>query len=112
MAEIPLHTVLRNARIAVGRPQAEVAADLGLTQTALSYWENGRRSPSLTDAERWAAAVGYRIRVTSGWRACACGDEKQYWRGWDDCATAAVRAMTGPRAAGAGDPSTTATVLP
>lgn len=93
MTETPLHTVLHDARIASGRLQADVAADLGMTQTGLSYWENGHRSPSLADAERWAQAVGYRVVVASVQRACGCGDEAQYWRGWDDCAAAVASVM-------------------
>lgn len=93
MTDPALHIVLRDARIAAGRSQADVAVLLGVTQTALSYWENGRRSPSVADAERWAEAVGCRIVVASKRRSCGCGDDGLYWRGWDDCAAAAGRAM-------------------
>lgn len=107
MAEPALHAVLRNARIAAGQLQADVAAALGVTQTALSYWENGRRSPSLADLERWAKAVGCRIVVAPKRQSCGCGDDRLYWRGWDDCATAAVQAMAkGHGAAGTPTPLT------
>jgi len=97
MPEPVLHAILRDARIAAGQLQADVAAALGVTQTALSYWENGRRSPSLADSQRWAEAVGYRILAVPQRRACACGDDTLYWRGWDDCATTAVQAMVADR---------------
>ncbi len=100
MAEPALHTVLRDARIATGRLQSDVAAVLGVTQTALSYWENGRRSPPLADLGRWAEAVGCRILAVPRRRTCDCGDDGLYWRGWDDCATTAVRAMVGERTGG------------
>ena len=93
MTETALHTLLRDARIAAGQLQADVATAVGVTQTALSYWENGRRSPSLADLERWADAVGCRIVVALKRQSCACGDDRLYWQGWDDCATAAVQAM-------------------
>jgi transcriptional regulator with XRE-family HTH domain len=41
-------------------PQAVVAGDLGISQTALSYWETGRRSVTLTDFLRWVAALARR----------------------------------------------------
>ena len=41
-----------------GISQAELANRLGVTQTAVSYWETGRRQPGLDDVERWAAALG------------------------------------------------------
>ena len=93
MADPAPHTVLRNARIAAGRLQADVAAQLGVTQTALSYWENGHRSPSTADLERWAEAVDCRIVVASQRQSCDCGKDRLYWRGWDDCAAAAAQAM-------------------
>jgi transcriptional regulator with XRE-family HTH domain len=94
MAEPAPHTVLRDARIAAGRLQADVAAQPDVTQTALSYWENGHRSPSTADLGRWAEVLNCRIVVASQQRSCDCGDDRLYWRGWDDCATAAVQAMT------------------
>lgn len=93
MSEPALHAVLRDARNAAGRLQADVAAQIGVTQTALSYWENGRRSPSEADLERWAEAVDCRIVVAPKRQSCSCGDDRLYWRGWDDCAAAAVQAM-------------------
>lgn len=93
MPDTALHVILRDARIAAGRSQAAVAATLGITQTALSYWENGRRAPSPTDLERWAAAVEYRVLVVPRWHTCKCGDDTLYWRGWNNCVAAAVKAM-------------------
>jgi transcriptional regulator with XRE-family HTH domain len=38
--------------------QADVAARLGVTQTAVSYWENGKREISLSEAVAYAEVVG------------------------------------------------------
>lgn len=92
MPEPALHDVLRDARNAAGRLQADVAAQIGVTQTALSYWENGRRSPSEADLKRWAEAVNCRIIVAPKRQSCSCGDDRLYWQGWDDCAAAVGQA--------------------
>lgn len=92
MSTPPLHVVLRDARLNAGLQQGDVALSLGISQTALSYWENGRRSPSTEDLGRWAEAVGYRILAAPRDSRCSCGDDKLYWRGWEDCAAAVVNA--------------------
>lgn len=48
-------------RRGLGISQAEVAARLGVTQTAVSYWESGNRQVSLDDYVAWAAALGVEI---------------------------------------------------
>jgi transcriptional regulator with XRE-family HTH domain len=40
---------LRTARLRAGVSQAELAAGLAVTQTAVSYWEAGRRLPGIDD---------------------------------------------------------------
>lgn len=40
---------MRQAREAKGWSQADLAAELGKTQTAISYWESGKRTPGLDD---------------------------------------------------------------
>lgn len=53
-----LREQLVNLRQESGVSQAELAQWIGVTQTAVSYWESGRRQPGLDDVERWAAALG------------------------------------------------------
>lgn len=45
---------LKQAREAAGMSQAEVARELGLSQPAYSYIENGEKNPSLPVAKRLA----------------------------------------------------------
>lgn len=40
---------MRQAREAKGWSQADLATELGKTQTAISYWESGKRTPGLDD---------------------------------------------------------------
>lgn len=47
---------IRALREACGWSQVELAAKLGRTQTAISYWENGEREPGLADLVALAAA--------------------------------------------------------
>jgi transcriptional regulator with XRE-family HTH domain len=60
---VSIPTDLRDARVAGGGSQEEVAKRLGVTQATLSRWENGLRSPVMADLERWAEAVGCYIAV-------------------------------------------------
>lgn len=50
-------TALREARVAKGWTQADLAVRLSVTQTAISYWENGNRIPNLNDLFGLAAAL-------------------------------------------------------
>lgn len=49
---------LKAARLRAGMTQAEVAARMGTTQSAVARWERGAVTPSLDAASRYAAAVG------------------------------------------------------
>jgi Zn-dependent peptidase ImmA (M78 family)/DNA-binding XRE family transcriptional regulator len=49
---------IREARETAGLTQAELATRLGRTQTAVSYWESGKRLPGLDDIIDLAAALG------------------------------------------------------
>jgi transcriptional regulator with XRE-family HTH domain len=59
-----LDEILR-ARAAAGLTQAEVAARIGTTQSAVARLESaiGRHSPSIATLERYASALGYRLQV-------------------------------------------------
>ena len=48
---------LKQAREAAGMSQAEVARELGLSQPAYSYIENGEKNPSLPVAKRLAVVL-------------------------------------------------------
>jgi transcriptional regulator with XRE-family HTH domain len=56
--------VLR-ARVATGLTQAEVAARVGTTQSAIARLESASRkhSPSIATLQRYARALGYRVEV-------------------------------------------------
>jgi Zn-dependent peptidase ImmA (M78 family)/DNA-binding XRE family transcriptional regulator len=52
---------LRDAREARGWTQAELASRLHKTQTAISYWEAGKRSPALDDLIEIAFVLGQEV---------------------------------------------------
>ena len=53
------------ARAAAGLTQADVAARIGTTQSAVARLESpvGKHSPSLATLQRYASALGYRLQV-------------------------------------------------
>lgn len=51
---------VRAARERAGMTQEALAGKLGITQTAVSYWEAGKRDIGVADLERIAAALGIR----------------------------------------------------
>lgn len=58
--------ILRDARIALGLEQSDVAAKSAVAKLTLSHLERGRRSPSLSTLIAWAAALGAEIRLVQG----------------------------------------------
>jgi Zn-dependent peptidase ImmA (M78 family)/DNA-binding XRE family transcriptional regulator len=48
---------IKEAREAAGLTQADLAAVLGITQTAVSYWEAGKRAPGLDDIVKLTRAL-------------------------------------------------------
>jgi transcriptional regulator with XRE-family HTH domain len=55
-----------SARTKAGLTQAQVAARIGTTQSAVARLESGahRHSPSIATLQRYARALGYRLEVT------------------------------------------------
>lgn len=53
------------ARSAAGLTQADIAARIGTTQSAIARLESaaGRHSPSIATLQRYASALGYRLQV-------------------------------------------------
>jgi len=53
------------ARAATGLTQADVAARIGTTQSAVARLESstGRHSPSLATLRRYASALGYQLQI-------------------------------------------------
>ena len=53
------------ARASVGLSQADVAARIGTTQSAVARLESsvGKHSPSIATLQRYASALGYRLQV-------------------------------------------------
>lgn len=51
---------VRAARERAGMTQEALAGKLGITQTAVSYWEAGKRDIGVADLERIAVALGIR----------------------------------------------------
>ncbi len=53
------------ARTSAGLTQADVAARIGTTQSAVARLESsiGKHSPSLATLQRYASALGYRLQV-------------------------------------------------
>ena len=60
----PVMATLRNARIDQGWTQLEVAAEIGASQGAVCFWENGGRPPTLRHLTRLADFLGYEITAT------------------------------------------------
>ena len=54
---------LKAARLASGYTQQQVASKMGIAQTALSRIESGTHSPSLDMVERYAEALGCRLKI-------------------------------------------------
>jgi transcriptional regulator with XRE-family HTH domain len=55
--------VLLAARARSGLTQAEIAARMGTTQSAVARLESGKTKPSLRTLEKFAAATGSRLTV-------------------------------------------------
>ena len=53
------------ARVAAGLTQAEVAARVGTTQSAIARLESAtaKHSPSVATLQRYARALGYRVEI-------------------------------------------------
>ncbi len=53
------------ARASAGLSQADVAARIGTTQSAVARLESsvGKHSPSIATLQRYASALGYRLQV-------------------------------------------------
>lgn len=64
------------ARAATGLTQADVAARIGTTQSAVARPESstGKHSPSLATLQRYASAIGYRLQVRLVKRLSGRGD--------------------------------------
>jgi DNA-binding XRE family transcriptional regulator len=62
-AEYSVIEAMIRARVAAGLTQAEVAERAGTTQSAIARLEGGRVSPSVATLQKYAAAVGRRLRV-------------------------------------------------
>lgn len=61
--EFTLANALIKARAKAGLSQEEVAARMGTSQAAVARLEGGKGNPSKRTLERYAAAVGSRLRI-------------------------------------------------
>ncbi|HET6638872.1 MAG TPA: helix-turn-helix transcriptional regulator [Gemmatimonadota bacterium] len=55
--------LLREARLRAGLTQAELAARVGTTQSAIARWEAGATRPSLESLRRLVRACGLELRL-------------------------------------------------
>jgi DNA-binding XRE family transcriptional regulator len=62
--EFALINSMIQARARAHLSQAEVARRMGTTESAVSRLESGRGKPSTRTLERYAQAVGHRLRIT------------------------------------------------
>jgi ribosome-binding protein aMBF1 (putative translation factor) len=62
--EFSLINAMIEARTRSELSQAEVAKRMGTTESAVSRLESGRTKPSTRTLERYAKAVGHRLRIT------------------------------------------------
>jgi transcriptional regulator with XRE-family HTH domain len=66
---------IRSRREALALTQFGLAERAGVTQTAVSYWEAGKRQPSLDDLELLASALGTTAAALITEPSClACAD--------------------------------------
>jgi putative transcriptional regulator len=92
-------TELKALRVQAGLSQQALADLLGVTQTAISYWESGRRLPDVSAAHRWAEALGVGLRIDRYAAVEEMSPAEAYERGWTDCAAAvAIAAQLNGRA--------------
>ena len=63
--EFELLDEIFKARVEAGLTQAELAAQIGTTQSAVARLESaiGKHSPSIATLKRYASALGYRLQV-------------------------------------------------
>jgi DNA-binding XRE family transcriptional regulator len=61
--EFALASELIEARSEAGLTQAEVAERMGTTQSVVARLESGRNPPNLKTLEKYAQAVGRRVRL-------------------------------------------------
>ena len=62
-AEYSLIEAMIRARTEAKLTQAELAARIGTTQSAIARLEGGRVSPSVTTLKRYAEATGHRLQI-------------------------------------------------
>ena len=55
--------MLRKARMAAGRTQADVAKKMGLLQARVAKLESGQNEPTLTTVAKYAKAIGWRFSI-------------------------------------------------
>jgi transcriptional regulator with XRE-family HTH domain len=61
----PLIEILRNARLASGMSQLQVAKRAGMGQPQLCMAEAGQNGVTLRTLHRWASVFGYQVRLVS-----------------------------------------------
>ena len=54
---------LRTAREDAGLTQQRVASHVGVTAVTVSRWERGVREPTLSQAQRFFRACGFRMKI-------------------------------------------------
>jgi uncharacterized protein with HEPN domain len=64
-------SLLRNARLAAGMTQEQLARAGGVTQSVISAYESGRREPALSTLARLIEATGGRLETTVGFDGAA-----------------------------------------
>ena len=57
---------MREARVAAGLSQAELAGKAGVTQSVISVYESGRRQPSIPMLSTLIAATGFELDLSLG----------------------------------------------
>ena len=62
--EFELARTLIDARVAAGLTQAQVAKRMKTSQAAIARMEGGKVKPSAGSLERYAAAIGRRLRIS------------------------------------------------
>jgi len=62
--EFELARTLIDARLAAGLTQAQVAKRMKTSQAAISRMEGGKVKPSANSLERYAKAIGKRLRIS------------------------------------------------
>ena len=95
---VHLSDMIKKLRIEAGMSQAALAKELGVSQSAIYYWENGKREPSLDMLEKIANhfMISKNMFLSSAWEDynITCTAEKSIFGGEEKTFTEYLRELS------------------